>query len=57
MTQNLTDGQIKTILPISKPKILLVVLITILAINAFAILDLRFYSLELTSALKHNVFY
>jgi hypothetical protein len=57
MTQNLTDGQIKTILPISKPKILPVVLITILAINAFAILDLRFYSFEHASALKHNVFY
>ena len=57
MTQKLTDRQIKTILLLSKPKILPVVLITILAVNAFAMLDLSFYSFELTSALKHNVFY
>ena len=44
MTQKLTDGQTKTIFIISKPKLLPVVLITILAINAFAMLDLSFYS-------------
>ena len=57
MTQKLTVGQTKTIFIISKPKILPVVLITVLAINAFAMLDLSFYSFEHASALKHNVFY